>query len=75
MADIVQDDDVAFDGEQNAKDAMPAAIEHLPQGDAKLMRFIIGDRMPLRHVAQLGDGFLQPREPACGGGRRSISQD
>ena len=49
MADIVQGDGIAFDGKQDAVDAAAAAIEHLPEGDAKLLRFVLGDGVPLRH--------------------------
>ena len=69
MADIMQGDGVAFDGKQDAKDAGAAAIEHLPQGDAELLGFILGDGMPLGQGAQLGDGLLNARVPAGGGGR------
>ena len=48
------------------------AVKHLAQGDAELLGFFLGDLVPLGHLAQLGDGFLQPRIPAGGGGGRAV---
>jgi|SRR5208337_4584555 len=52
---------------KEAVNASAAAIEHLPEGNAELLRFVLGDGVPLGHLAQLGDGFLQTNVPAGGG--------
>ena len=48
MADIVQSDGFSLDGKKEAVDAPAAAVEHLPEGDSELFRFILGDGVPLR---------------------------
>jgi hypothetical protein len=48
MADIVQGDGFSLDGKKEAVDAPAAAVEHLPEGDSELFRFILGDGVPLR---------------------------
>ena len=50
MPDVVQCYGVAFDGKKEAIDAFAAAVEHLPEGDAELLRFVLSDRVPLRHL-------------------------
>jgi hypothetical protein len=47
VANVVQSDGIAFDGKQDTKDAGAAAIKHLMQGDAELLGFVLGDRVPL----------------------------
>ena len=74
VADVVQGDGIAFDGKQDAKDAGAAAVEHLMQGDAELLGFVVGDGVPLGKGGQLGNGFLDARVPVGGGDRRSINQ-
>ena len=49
-------------------------MKHLPQGDAQLLRFLLGDGMALGHPAQLGQGLFQAGIPAGGGGR-AIGQE
>ena len=66
MVDIVQGDGFPLDGKKEAVDAPAAAVEHLPEGDAELLRFILGDGVPLGHCGQLGDGFLKADVPAGG---------
>ena len=71
----MQGDGIAFDGEQDAKDAGPAAVEHLPQGDAHLLGFVLGDGMPLRHLGQLCQRFFQAGKPAGSDGGRAVGQE
>ena len=71
VADVVQGNGVAVDGKQDAKDAGAPAVEHLMQGDAEQLGFVVGDRVPLGKGGQLGDGFLDVRVPVGGGDRRS----
>ena len=69
MADIVDGDDVVFDRKQDAEDAGAAAIKHLAERGAKLLGFILGDRMPFRQRAQLGNNLVETRIPTGGGVR------
>ena len=71
VADIVQGDGIALDGEQDAKDTGTAAIEHLPQGYAQLLGFVLGDGMPLGHGGSLAMAFSRPvyQRPAAAGDR------
>ena len=57
MADKMQGHRIAIDGEENAKNAGAAAIEHLPQGDAGLLAFVLGDGMPLGPLAEPRNRF------------------
>jgi hypothetical protein len=75
VADIVQGDGIARVGEQDAKNARAASIKHLPQGDANLLGFILGDGMPLRHLGQLVDRFFRARKPSGGSGGRTVRQE
>jgi hypothetical protein len=66
MADIVEGNGFPLDGKKDVVDASAAAIEHLPEGDAELLRRILGDGVVLRHRGQFGDGLLQAVVPTGG---------
>jgi hypothetical protein len=67
VTDIVQVDGIAFDRIEDAVDVRASAVEHLPQGDADLLRLLFGDRVSIGELAQLDDGFLQAGRPSDGG--------
>ena len=62
----MQRDRVRLNGKEVTINATAAAVEHLPQRDANLLRFLFCDGMPAGKCLELRDRFLESGIPADG---------